>query len=48
MRMLRIYKEEYNIFPKTWILPSEMADFKTQFANKKKPKTYIVKPAQMC
>lgn len=45
--MLKVFKEDYNFFPKTWILPSENAEFKTQF-NKKKAKTFIVKPAHLC
>jgi len=35
MRMQRVFKEEYDFFPKTWILPQELQDFKLQF-NKKK------------
>lgn len=31
MRMYKVFKEEYNFFPKTWILPNEMTDFKLQF-----------------
>eukprot|EP00347_Sterkiella_histriomuscorum_P017972 403347271 len=48
MRMARIFKQDYNIFPKTWQLPSEMTDFKSQFTNKKKAKTFIVKPVHLC
>ncbi len=28
MRMLKIFKDDFNMFPKTWILPAEMTDFK--------------------
>lgn len=31
MRMQRQFPEEYNFFPKTWLLPSELTDFKNQF-----------------
>lgn len=54
MRMLKSFKDEYNFFPKTWILPTEMADFKQQFQTnsnnkqKKSSKTFIVKPVHMC
>ncbi len=27
-RMKKIFKDDYNFFPKTWILPSEMTDFR--------------------
>ena len=45
--MQKVFKDDYNVFPKTWILPSELSEFKQQF-NKKKPKTFIIKPAHMC
>lgn len=47
MRMHRIFKEDYNFFPKTWVLPNENAEFRTQFS-KKKAKTFIIKPVHMC
>lgn len=47
MRMQKLFKSDYNFFPKTWILPTEMNEFKNQF-NKKKPKTFIIKPSGNC
>ena len=46
-KMQKSFKEEYNFFPKTWCLPADSNDLKNQF-NKKKAKTFIVKPAHMC
>ena len=37
----------YNFFPKTWIVPADMNDLKTQF-NSKFNKTFIVKPEAGC
>ena len=48
MRMLRSFKEDYNFFPKTWILPSEMSEFRAQFTSKKNNKTFIIKPGHLC
>lgn len=42
-RMSKLFPEEYNFFPKTWLLPSEYPDFKEQF-KKGKSRTYILKP----
>ena len=42
-----MYPNEYNFFPKTWILPSDANDLKAQF-NFKKTKTFIVKPVANC
>ena len=47
MRMGKLFPKEYKFFPPTWLLPSEWADFKNQF-NKKKAKTFIVKPEANC
>lgn len=46
-RMQKVFFEEYDFFPKTWILPSDTSDFKAQFT-KKKAKTFIVKPVAAC
>ena len=52
MRMLKEkeLKDEYNFFPKTWQLPADSTDLKNQFSNpnKKKQKTFIIKPVHMC
>ncbi|XP_072106559.1 tubulin polyglutamylase ttll6-like, partial [Mobula birostris] len=42
-RMLRQYPEDYNIFPKSWRLPSEYFDFAAYY-KAAKPKTFICKP----
>ena len=52
MKMQRQFPEEYNFFPKTWLLPSEQIEFRNQFTDNSKgkqgkplkKKTYIVKP----
>ena len=36
---------DYDFFPKTWVLPADSKDFKAQF-NNKRAKTFIVKPEQ--
>jgi tubulin polyglutamylase TTLL6/13 len=58
MRMKKIFPDDYNFFPKTWILPSEMTDFKNQFSTqnggtglktkKGGHKIFIVKPVHLC
>lgn len=40
-KMLKIHPKDYAFFPKTWVLPGDYSDFKTQ-VNKKK--VFIVKP----
>lgn len=47
MRMKRAFPDDYKFFPQTFLLPSEYNDFKLQF-NKKKNKTFIVKPEASC
>ena len=46
-RMQKFFSNEFEFFPRTWILPFEASDFKGQFT-KKKAKTFIVKPAANC
>ena len=54
MKMQKQFPTEYNFFPKTWLMPSEVLDFRNQFEtalkNSKpgKKKTYIVKPEGLC
>lgn len=43
-RMLKVFPEEYNIFPKTWSLPSNYAEA-LNYSLKNKNRTYIIKPA---
>ena len=52
MRMHKAYPEDYNFFPKTWVLPNDSNDFRNCFTknlarNGKKKTTYIVKPDGM-
>ncbi|CAO1410125.1 unnamed protein product [Diamesa serratosioi] len=44
-RMLRLFPDEYNIFPKTWCFPADLGDA-IQFSRQHKNKTYILKPDQ--
>jgi len=44
LRMKKRFPEEYRFFPDTWILPTDLPDFKAQF-NGRKNKTFIVKPS---
>jgi len=39
MKMQRQFPDEYNFFPKTWLLPSELTDFKNQFLSYSYPTT---------
>jgi tubulin polyglutamylase TTLL6/13 len=48
MRMAKVFPAEYNFFPKTWVLPQEMNDFRQQFNKKKNNKTFIVKQVHLC
>ena len=49
MRMARAFPDEYNFFPKTWVLPNEALDLRQHWScgmakvHKRKP-VYIVKP----
>eukprot|EP00002_Diphylleia_rotans_P004376 TRINITY_DN1319_c0_g2_i5.p1 TRINITY_DN1319_c0_g2~~TRINITY_DN1319_c0_g2_i5.p1 ORF type:complete len:1041 (+),score=232.86 TRINITY_DN1319_c0_g2_i5:50-3172(+) len=42
-RMYKLFPDEYNIFPKTWILPQEMHEFK-KVLKKNRSRTFIMKP----
>ena len=45
MKMMKIFPKDYRFFPKTWLLPYEMIDFKDNFNRKgKSHKAFIVKP----
>ena len=46
-KMTKLFPQEYNFFPPTWLLPAEGGDFRAQF-NKKKAKTFIIKPEASC
>ena len=50
-KMLKIFPREYAFFPRTWILPTEMADFRNQFdqhGNSLNNKIFIIKPDAGC
>lgn len=46
-RMKRIRKDEYNILPMTWTMPSEynaLTHFMKELKKRKRAKTFIIKP----
>ena len=50
-RMLKLFPREYSFYPRTWILPGELADLRTQFdsqGNSIGNKIYIIKPDTGC
>lgn len=49
-RMQKRFQEDYDFFPQTWLLPSEMSGFRKYFdaIQKNKKKTFIVKPEASC
>jgi tubulin polyglutamylase TTLL6/13 len=48
-RMQKHFPREYSCFPKSWVLPVDMAEFKTQFGSDgMSNKTFIVKPDSGC
>jgi tubulin polyglutamylase TTLL6/13 len=45
MKMMKHFPHEYRFFPRTWLLPYEMVDFKNNFNRRgKSHKAFIVKP----
>lgn len=52
MKMKKVFNKPYNFFPKTWMLPTDLSEFRNQFVQnakeKKKMKTFIVKPESGC
>lgn len=53
MRMHKAFPNEYNFFPKTWVLPHQTMDLRNHYSqnanNSTKNKiTYIVKPDSLC
>jgi len=50
-KMLKLFPKEYAFYPKTWVLPGEIADFRQQFDNLGNSignKIYIIKPDTGC
>ena len=45
--MQKYFPKEYTFFPRTWLLPGDIKNFKEQF-NYRKAKTFIVKPEASC
>lgn len=43
MKMHKLYPEEYNFFPKTWVLPNDFPEF-IKHSSKQEGQYYIVKP----
>ena len=54
MKMYKKFPEEYNFFPKTWVLPTQFTDLRNHYTrnntsnSKGRKVTYIVKPDSMC
>uniref|UniRef100_A0A8C8R8K6 Tubulin tyrosine ligase like 6 n=1 Tax=Pelusios castaneus TaxID=367368 RepID=A0A8C8R8K6_9SAUR len=46
-RMLKLFPEEFNFFPRTWCLPADYGDLQT-YSRSRKHKTYICKPDSGC
>jgi len=50
-RMIKLFPKEYNYYPRTWVLPQELTDFRAQFdnfGNTLGNKIYIIKPDAGC
>lgn len=50
-KMAKKYEQEYSFYPKTWMLPSEMTEFKNHYSTaveKNQKAVYIVKPEASC
>ena len=45
--MQKYFPQDYNFFPKTWLIPQDIKSFKEQF-NNRKAKTFIIKPEASC
>ncbi|KAM3131882.1 hypothetical protein pb186bvf_016003 [Paramecium bursaria] len=45
MRMNKQFPQSYNYFPKTWLLPAELSDFRQNIG---KNRTFILKPEASC
>ena len=48
MKMNKLLPQEYNFFPKTYMLPHDYKDFREDSNNSKFPIAYIVKPEDSC
>jgi tubulin polyglutamylase TTLL6/13 len=45
--MQKHHPDDYDFFPQTFLLPSELTEFKKQFKTRD-PSTFIVKPSHDC
>lgn len=45
--MQKYFHDDFQFFPKTWLLPGDLKAFKEQF-NERKAKTFIIKPEASC
>ena len=45
--MQKYFPQEFNFFPKTWLIPQDIKSFMEQF-NNRKAKTFIIKPEASC
>ena len=50
MKLKKVFPDDYNFFPQTWLLPVDYHDLKLHFdkIQKGKAKTFIVKPEAQC
>ena len=46
-RMSRVFKDDFNFAPQTWVLPQDQFKLQDEFS-KKKRKTFIVKQVHYC
>jgi tubulin polyglutamylase TTLL6/13 len=50
-KMRKRFEKDYSFFPKTWMLPSEMSEFKSFYnglQDKNQKTVFIVKPEASC
>lgn len=50
-KMLKVFPKDYSYYPRTWILPGEMSEFRKEFdgqGNSLGNKVYIIKPDAGC
>jgi len=45
-KMRKLFPKDYNFYPRTWVLPGDLGDFRAQMDKKKK--IFIVKPEASC
>lgn len=44
-KLRKLFPKDYNFYPRTWVLPGDLPDFKTHFGKKK---VFILKPEASC